>query len=60
MEDIVSSWENHNKTLRDLGLPETTKEDYLAGLQRMSLEEHEDAIHAVLRNKPNSDTPRAK
>ena len=50
MKEIIDGWENHKKILEDLGLPAMTKEEYLASLKRFSLEEHEDAIHAVLRN----------
>ena len=53
MEEIIEGWERHNQILKDLGLPgRVTKEEYLAILQKVSLEEHEDAIHATLRNPP--------
>ena len=53
MEEIVEGWENHNQILKDLGLPgQMSKEEYKASLQRVSLEEHEDAIYATLRNPP--------
>jgi hypothetical protein len=29
-----------------------SKEEYMASLQRVSQEEHEDALHATLRNPP--------
>ncbi len=51
MEDIVDGFEQHNKTLRELGLPETTREEYLESLKRTSRESHEDAIAASLRSK---------
>lgn len=51
MEEIIEGWKKHNQTMRELGLPEMTEDEYLASLQRVSLEEHEDAIHATLRNK---------
>lgn len=60
MKDSLEGWENHNKNLRDLGLPETTKDTYLASLQRVSLGEHEDAVHASLRNRPKSNNDEAK
>jgi hypothetical protein len=55
MEEIVEGWKKHNQTMKDLGLPEMTKEEYIASLQRVSLEEHEDAIHALLRNPPTTN-----
>ena len=52
MDEIIEGWERHNQILKDLGLPgQMTKEEYLASLQKVSLEEHEDAIHSILRNK---------
>ena len=51
MKDIADGWENHNKILRDLDLPETTREEYLEALKRNPLESLEDEIHATLRNK---------
>jgi hypothetical protein len=52
MEDIVEGWKRHNQTMKELGLPGMSKEEYIASLQRVSLEEHEYAIHATLRNLP--------
>jgi hypothetical protein len=54
MEEIINGWEKHNQTMKELGLPGMTREEYLASLQRVSREENEDAIHAVLRNPPKS------
>ena len=54
MEEIIEGWKSHNQTAKSLGLPEMTKEEYEAELARTSLEEHEDAIHAVLRNRPKT------
>ena len=51
MEDIVDGFEHHNKTLRELGLPETTREEDLESLKRTSRESHEDEMAASLRNK---------
>ena len=52
MEEIVEGWKKHNQTMKELGLPGMSKEEYMASLQRVSLEEHEDAIYATLRNPP--------
>lgn len=60
MKEIIEGWENHNQTAKRLGLPEMTKEEYLAELLRTPLEVHEDAIHAMLRNRPKSDAPKSK
>lgn len=50
MKDIVDGFEHHNKILRELGLPETTREEYLEALKRTPMESIEDEIHAALRN----------
>lgn len=51
MKDIVDGFEHHNKILKDLGLPETTRQEYLESLKRTPLESIEDEIAAALRNK---------
>lgn len=51
MKEIVDGLEHHNKILRDLGLPETTREEYLESLKRTPLDSIEDEIAASLRNK---------
>jgi hypothetical protein len=51
MKEIVDGLEHHNKILRDLGLPEITREKYLESLKRTPLESIEDQIAAILRNK---------
>jgi len=61
MKEIIEGWEKHNQILKDLGLPgQMTKEEYLAELLRTPLEEHEDAIHASLRNRPKSNNAETK
>lgn len=55
MEEIIEGWKKHNQTMKELGLPGMSKEEYMASLQRVSLEEHEDAIHALLRNPPKAN-----
>ena len=55
MEEPIEGWEKHNQILKDLGLPgQMTKEEYQAALLRTPLEDLEDEIHAVLRNRPAS------
>jgi hypothetical protein len=56
VKDIVDGFEQHNKTLRELGLPETTREEYLESLKRTSRESHEDQIHAALRNRKSKES----
>ena len=55
MEEIIEGWKKHNQIMKDLGLPGMTREEYLASLQKVSLEDHEDAIHALLRNPPKTN-----
>ena len=55
MEEIVEGWKSHNQIAKSLGLTEMTKEEYEAAFARTSLEEHEDAIHALLRNPPKAN-----
>lgn len=52
-EQTNDGWEDHNKILKELGLPEITHEEYIASMQRVSRDEIEDAIHAQVRNKRN-------
>ena len=55
MEEIIEGWKKHNQTMKELGLPGMLKEEYMTSLQRVSLEEHEDEIHALLRNPPKTN-----